>query len=201
VARVSRFQVEARPFWFNPDGADEHGDFGHWVGRGNPPEWLRRTTMETYPVDIDPGQVARWVKAECVIAPSPFKITARRRQEVREIPVRAETHLDDAEREDLTEVATIATLDIAPVHASDGWLLSVVVEDEVGPRVSNGDTSGDAEQQIDLGTFYKEFIRPGRGTANVIAEVEDPAAKKHLARLIKAIETNRHGADRGALRR
>jgi hypothetical protein len=80
--------------------------------------------MQTYPVDIDPGQVARWLKAECEVAPSTFKISARRRQEAREIPVRAETHLGDEEREDLTEIATIATLEIAPVHAGDGWLLS-----------------------------------------------------------------------------
>jgi len=154
--------------------------------------------METYPVDIDPGQVARWVKAECEVAPSTLKISARRRREVREIPVRAETHLGDEEREDLTEIATIATLEIAPVHASDGWLLSIVVEDELGPRVSNGGTGDEAEQQIDLGTFYKDFIRPERGNANVIAEVENPAAKEHLDRLIEAIETNRHGANLGA---
>jgi hypothetical protein len=154
--------------------------------------------METYPVDIDPGQVTRWVKAECDLAPATFRISARRRQEVRDIPVRAETHFGDEEREDLTEIATIATLEIAPLHASDGWLLSVVVEDEAGPRVSDAGTSGETEQQIDLGTFYKEFIRPGRGSANVIAEVADPAGKEHLARLINAIETNRHGANRGA---
>ena len=156
--------------------------------------------METYPVDIDPGQVARWVKAECEITPSAFRVSARRSREVREIAVRAETHLGDTEREDLTEIATIATLDIAPLHPSDGWLLSIVVEDELGPRVSNGGTGDEAEQQIDLGTFYKEFIRPGRGNANVIAEVENPVAKEHLTRLIETIETNRHGANRGASR-
>ena len=157
--------------------------------------------METYPVDIDPEQVAHWVKAECEAAPSTFRISARRRREVREIPVRAETHLGDEEREDLTEIATIATLEIAPVHASEGWLLSVVLEDELGPRVSNGGTAEEAEQQIDFGTFYKEFIRPGRGNATVVAEAEDPAAKAHLTRLISAIETNRHGATRGPSRR
>lgn len=157
--------------------------------------------METYPVDIDPGQVARWVKAECEITPSAFRISARRSREVREIPVRAETHLDDAEREDLTEIATIATLEITPVHAGDGWLLSVAVEDELGPRVPNGDTAGEAEQQIDFGTFYKEFIRPERGNATVTAEVADSAAKEHLARLIEAIETNRHGTIRGTSKR
>ena len=150
--------------------------------------------METYPVDIDPGQVTRWVKTECDVAASAFKISATRRREAREIPLRVETHLGDVEREDLTEIATIATLEIAPVHASDGWLLSVVVEDEVGPRISNGSAGGEAEQQIDLGTFYKEFIRPGCGNATVTAEVADSVAKEHLARVIHVIETNRHGA-------
>ena len=37
---------------------------------------------------------------------------------------------------------------------------------------------GDA--QIDLHTFYDEFIRPGRGIANVFAEVEDDAAEADL---------------------
>ena len=154
--------------------------------------------METYPVDIDPGQVTRWLKAECEITPSAFKISARRKREAREIPLRAETHLGDEEREDLTEIATIATLDIAPVHASDGWLLSVVVEDEAGPRISNGGTGDETEQQIDLGTFFKEFIKPGRGNATVTAEVADSSAKQHLTRLIQAIETNRHGTVREA---
>jgi hypothetical protein len=112
--------------------------------------------METYPVDIDPGQVARWVKVECEVAPSTFKISASRRQEAREIPLRAETHLGDQEREDLTEIATIATLEIAPVHASDGWLLSVVVEDEVGPRGSNGSTGGEAEQPFTRNSFARD---------------------------------------------
>ena len=61
----------------------------------------------------------------------------------------------------------------------------------VYPMAARG---GEAEQQIDLGTFYKEFIHPGRGNATVTAEVADPAAKEHLARVIEAIETNRHGA-------
>lgn len=157
--------------------------------------------METYPVDIDPEQVARWVKAECEVAPSTFRISARRRREVREIPARAEFHLGDEEREDLTEIATIATLEIAPVHANEGWLLSVVLEDELGPRVSNGDIGNEADQQIDFGTFYMEFIRPGRGNASVVAEVEDQTAEARLANLINAIETNRHGAGRSPLGR
>ena len=148
--------------------------------------------METYPLDIDAEQIVRWFRAEHEAAPSSFRITARRSREVEEIPVQRELHLGDTERENLSEVATIATLEIAPVHASEGWVLSVVVEDEVGPRISDRTVHEQEERQIDLGTFYKEFIRAGRGSANVTAEVENSAARDRLTSLLNAIEQNRH---------
>jgi hypothetical protein len=148
--------------------------------------------METYPLDIDPEQVVRWIKAEQEATPSAFRVTASRTTEVREIPVRKEAHLGDEERENLSEVATIATLEIAPVHAGDGWLLSVVVEDEVGPRIADASIAAAEEQRIDLGTFYKEFVRPSRGIANVVAEVEDAAARARLNEVLSAIDASRH---------
>jgi hypothetical protein len=42
--------------------------------------------METYPVDIDPVQVVRWIKAEHEAAPASFKVSARRTTETRQIP-------------------------------------------------------------------------------------------------------------------
>ena len=153
--------------------------------------------METYPVDIDPRQIVRWIKAESEAAPATFRIDARRTTEVREIPLQRERHLGDAEREDLSEIATIATLEIAPAHASEGWLLRIVIEDESGPRISDGGSGVEGEQRIDLGTLYHDFIRSGRGTANVVAEVEGPAAKRRLTSLLHAIETNRPHSARG----
>ncbi len=146
--------------------------------------------MESFPVDIDARQIVRWVMAAQAAAPSTFKTSARRTTEVRGIPQRSEFHLGDEEREDLSEVATIGTLEIAPAHGSDGWLLTVTVEDEIGPRVAVEETAPEAEQQIDLGTFYSAFIRPERGTANVIAEVDGPAARAKVTRLLNSIERN-----------
>lgn len=151
--------------------------------------------METYPLDIDPAQVVRWIRQESEAAPAAFRITARRGQEVRELPAGQEPHLGDEEREDLREIATVATLEIAPVHANEGWQLTVVVEDELGPRMADG---GGAEQTIDLGTFYSAFIRPGRGIANVFAEVEGAEARAHVSRLVATIEKNRHVPKAGA---
>ena len=148
--------------------------------------------MESFPVDIDAEQLVRWIVAEQAIAPSTFKTTARRATEVRDIPARREYHLGDEEREDLSEVATLATLEIAPAHAGEGWLLTVTVEDEIGPRVSGEGTATEAEQQIDIGTFYSTFIRPARGTASVTAEVEGPSARANVTRLVDDVERDRH---------
>ena len=144
--------------------------------------------MQTYPVDIDPEEVVRWIVAEQATAPSTFRIVAWRVTEAREIPLRKEFHLGDEEREDLSEIVTIATLEIAPARAADGWLLRITVEDEVGPHVPERDATFRPEQQIDLGTFFKHFIRRGRGIANVTAEVENSAAEARLTALLSAIE-------------
>ena len=148
--------------------------------------------MVDFPVNIDAKQLVRWIMAEQVAAPSTFKTTARRITEVREIPARPELHLGDEEREDLSEVATVAILEIAPAHAGDGWLLTVTVEDEIGPRLAGERLAAGTEQPIDLGTFYSAFIRPERGIANVVAQADSPSARKALAGLLDAIERNRH---------
>jgi hypothetical protein len=102
------------------------------------------------------------------------------------------SHLGDEEREDLSEMATTATLEIAPAHERDGWHLTVTVEDEIGPRELGDGAAVGSEQQMDLGTFYNEFIRPGRGIAEVVAAVESETARANLNRLLDAIERNQH---------
>lgn len=190
--------------------------------------------MESYLVDIDPAQVVRWIKAEHEAWPSAFRITAVRSREVRDIPARSEFHLGDEEREDLSEVAVLATVEIAPGNAADGWLLHIVVEDEIGPRLSkveamadlitaegrggvaatdasdsdgmsedgisqDGDGGADGpEQRLDLGAFQREFMRPGRGTATITAEVDGAPARRRLANLLEAIERDGPHADRPA---
>jgi len=156
-------------------------------------------TMEAYFLDLDPGQVVRWLKAEHRPGVSPFHVTARRSREVENVPEDARFHLGDVEREDLSEIATFATLDIEPLHADEGWRLSVIVEDEVGPRLSD-EADVEEEEEIDLDTFYEDFIRTGRGEASVIAEVANSEAQKRLQPLLRAIEQNRHPEDGTAKR-
>ena len=158
--------------------------------------------METYPADVDPDQLVRWVMAERRAAQrSAISAIARRTTEVREIPMRREVHFGDQEREDLREIATVGTLEIAPVEPGKGWLLTVLIEDEAGPRAPDDNAAPEGEEEIDLDAFYDEFIRPGRGNAYVVAEVQNAAAKGRVTRLLNRIERNLHRSEHGAARR
>jgi hypothetical protein len=148
--------------------------------------------IEPFPVDIDPKQIVHWVIAEHRVSPSALKTMARRTNEVRPIPARADLHLGDEEREDLREVATIATLEITPAHPSD-WRMTIAVEDEIGPRGPGRGTMVEDDQEIDLETFDSLFIRTERGTATVVAQADDAAAEARLSGLLASIETDPHG--------
>jgi hypothetical protein len=115
--------------------------------------------------------------------------------------MRREVHLGDQEREDMTEIATVGTLEIAPVESGKGWLLTVLVEDESGSRAPDDNAAPEGEEEIGLDAFYDEFIRPGRGNAYVVAEVENAAAKGRVTRLLNRIERNLHHSEKGAARR
>jgi hypothetical protein len=150
--------------------------------------------MPTYPIDIEPEQIVRWLVAEQQATPSLFRFDARRAIEVHDISPRPEYHLGDEEHEDLSEVDTIATLEVTPSHPNDGWSLKITVEDEAGPRVAAGEANAAPDRRIDIGTFYHQFIRPGRGIATATAEVKDAAAERHLNQLLDSILVDRHPA-------
>jgi hypothetical protein len=145
--------------------------------------------VATYPIDIEPKQIVRWLMAEQQATPSLFRFEARRASEIHALPSGAKYHLGDEEREDLSEVDTIATLEVSPAHVAGGWTLTITVEDEAGPRATSREG---LEQKMDLDTFYRQFIRTGRGIATASAEVPDAAAERHLRNLLDAILVDRH---------
>jgi hypothetical protein len=149
-------------------------------------------TAATIPIDIDAGQVARWAVAEQRRGEAPFRLSASVREESRGLTAPPGSRLGEDDREDLDEVAIMATLELAPLHASDGWRLIVTVEDEAGPRILARGESDVSDFEIAPATFLREFIEPERGVASVSAEVESREARARLEKLIEAIETNRH---------
>ncbi|NRP74852.1 hypothetical protein ILFOPFJJ_05775 [Ensifer psoraleae] len=83
-------------------------------------------------------------------------------------------------------------VDIDPkqiVPAAGGWVLTVTVEDEIGLRPARG-----GMLEIDLASFYDQFVRTGRGTASVAAEVDGPEGEVRLSRLLDAVKRRHRGS-------
>lgn len=154
--------------------------------------------MESCAVEIDPEQVVRWLMVERERSPSALIVEARRVSEIRPIQERPELRLGDEEREDLGDKTTTAVLEVRPRHANEGWRMTICVEDEFCPSESGSEN----EEPIDLDTFYLDYIRSGRGTVAIAAEVDGPPGKLHLHQFLDSVVTNAHppgGCARGRI--
>jgi hypothetical protein len=139
-------------------------------GAARPHDGLQKGgVVATYPIDIELEQIVRWLVAEQKATPSLFRFAARRASEVREVPPRLEYRLGDEEREDLSEVDTITTLEVDPAHASEGCY-RLPSRTRLAP------------------------VRPTRrrGIATATAEVRDAADERHLREPLDAILVDRH---------
>jgi hypothetical protein len=76
------------------------------------------------------------------------------------------------------------------------WTLRVRVEDDIGPRLPEDEPVPEAEEELDLPTFYEEFIKGDRGIAEVSVDVDSPAAKASFNRVLEAMMTDRHQGGR-----
>ena len=152
--------------------------------------------METYPVDLAPEQIVRWLLDEDRLHALDLLVSATRSYHVEELRSEEGASLNDTEGEELSEVCEVGILEVRLRQKPSRWTLRIRVEDDIGPRLPEDEPIPEAEEEIDLPTFYEEFIKADRGIARVSAEVENPAAKANLNKVLKAMLTNRHERDR-----
>lgn len=76
--------------------------------------------------------------------------------------------------------------------STDGWVLTVTVEDEIGPRPAGRRPTKEGMREIDITSFYDQFLRTGRGTATVAAEVDGSEGEARLLRLLDSVATDQH---------
>ena len=68
------------------------------------------------------------------------------------------------------------------------------VDDVVGPHLPDDHSVPEDAEEIDLDTFYVEFIAPDRGTIYVSLLAETPQDRHAFDRLLAEMTTDRHGA-------
>jgi hypothetical protein len=149
--------------------------------------------METYPVDIEPEQIAAWLSDEERLQAHDLLVSATRSYQAGELSGGKSRWLSEEDREELSEVLEIGLLEVTPRDRPHRWTLRVRVEDDIGPRLPEDEPLPEGEEDIDLQTFAEEFIRGGRGVADVTVDVVDDSAKAGFDRLFSIFLHDRHG--------
>jgi hypothetical protein len=146
--------------------------------------------VETYPVDIAPEQVVRWLMVEGRLHAFDLLVSATRSFEPGELA--GDERLGGEEREEVSEISEVGLLEVMPRQKPHIWTLRVRVEDDIGPRLPEDEPIPETEEELDVPTFYEEFIKADRGIAEVSVEVDSPAAKASFNRVLEAMLTDRH---------
>jgi hypothetical protein len=150
--------------------------------------------VERYPVDIEAEQVVLWLLDEARLNGSGLLVSATRAYQRQDLDQDRNAGIGDVEREDLGENAEVGVLEVVPRHKPSLWTLRIRVADDIGPALPDDEPMPDGEEEIDLATFYEEFIRADRGLAEVSAEVDGSSAKGSLTRVLDAMIEDRHKA-------
>jgi hypothetical protein len=148
--------------------------------------------VETYPVDVEAEQIVHWLTDEARLKAFDLLVTVTRSYQKGELGPGEDARLGEVEREDLGEISEVGLLEVTPRQKPSLWTLRIRVEDDIGPGLPEDEPVPTDEEEIDLATFYEEFIKADRGLADVSAEVEGPAAKASLTKLLEAILEDRH---------
>jgi hypothetical protein len=148
--------------------------------------------LETYPIDIAPEQIVRWLMVEGRLRAFDLLVSATRSFEPGALIGGASRRLGEEEREEVSEVSEVGLLEVMPRQRPHIWTLRVRVEDDIGPRLPEDEPVPETEEELDLPTFYEEFIKADRGLTEVSVEVDSPAAKASFNRVLDAILTDRH---------
>ena len=147
--------------------------------------------MTEYGLDVDAGQIVHWLKDEQA-AGRRRKLELRATREYAAEPV---TDLDEAgigDEQDVATLTTTGTLEVRPSGVEHVWALRVRVDDVVGSHLPEDESVPEDAEEIDLDTFYEDFIVPDSGTVYVSVMAETPQAKHAFDRLLSEMITDRH---------
>ena len=148
--------------------------------------------METYPLDISAEQIIKWLIDEEREGRHGLQISASRTFLREDISDPSGSGLGEEEREDLTEVIEVGSVEVWPQQKASGWLLRLRIEDALTQRLPEDASSSEQAEEIDLTAFEQEFISKGQGTAFVAVDAETPEAWSSFQALLHEMQTNSH---------
>lgn len=155
---------------------------------------LSENIMDTYPLDLDAQQIVRWLIEEQKRGALGLDVLATRSYVLEDLDKGEWQRMGTGENEAVNDILAVGALEVRPRGQKNGWVLRVRVEDRIGPRLPEDEDAPEDEEEIDLETFQAEFIKPERGTVEVLLDAEDAAAKARFTNLFKHMLLDEHRA-------
>ena len=147
--------------------------------------------MPDFPIEIAPEQVLNWLKSEIAMRPNEFSVRAER--EFVAAPTLDKQSAGIAEDTDLSAVAAVGRLEVQPLDPSDGWVLRMRVEDQLGDHLPDGRSVAEQVEEIDLDTFEELFLTPAdRALVETVLVAETQEAARRAGPIFSDILTDHH---------
>jgi hypothetical protein len=157
--------------------------------------------LPTYPVDIAAEQVVRWLLEEQRSGYLPVEVRATRQYVSEPLDRPEDVGLGDEDKADLGDILAVGILEVSPPPGKNGWMLSIRMEDPLGPRRPEDEPVPEGEEEIDLQTFEADFISSSRATEDITLDAETAEARAHFEALFADLLRDRHAAVRAGRRR
>lgn len=135
--------------------------------------------MPTYTLRIDPEDIIRLVRAEIESSAGQPELYESAWEDyiiAEDFDHRA-YGLDDGEQYSL--VTDKAILNVEPRLEQNYWVLSVVVQKNLGPQIID-DENALLGAEMSMEEFESRFLAPGEGEVSVHLEAQTPQGKKHF---------------------
>jgi hypothetical protein len=133
--------------------------------------------MDEYSVDLLPGEILAWIRADAVRKRPRLWVHASKVYEVESAPGSE----DDMAGDDLSDLTVRGILELSPQHRS-GWRLEIRAEDSVGLSGAGDGEGYENEDNLTVDAFEAQFLVPERGEVEVVVIADDTAAWRAFQR-------------------
>jgi len=139
---------------------------------------MRRTKGAMHAVDYPAEKLLILVRQALEAGEPPLSAWAWREYTVRDASLleRRRTEPED----ELNEVVKLGTMDVEPTGTPEGWTLHVSIVDELGDHLPDDEEAAGEPEEIEVGDFWKEFVRIGPDSTLAEVSAESGAAKQRF---------------------
>jgi hypothetical protein len=144
------------------------------------PVFSEETAMDEYSVDVLPGEVLAWVRADAARKSPRLWVRAAKSYWIDEVSPGESAR--PAEGDDVSPVMARGVMEISPQRGRGGWTLQLVAQDSVGLREDGEDAGYENDDNMTVKAFEDDFLFPEHGEVEVVVLAEDAAAWRRFGR-------------------